>query len=348
MYMGFKSNNINANDDEKIILNNIEKTNNKFNELMISYIVAYKELIKQVLKNQMNPVLEKYAGKNVKLSGSDNKFFYINKFGFSQEYINFAKRPISCASPPIPISPEEFVLFPKGNVLGEDVDCGLEGNNILDNDNNSYSWINNSGNRLQYSEEVWTNRSNSCKDVRLINVNSNNLKNFTSDGAMTKETVCTRLNINPKLVQEIEKLNNQLTTLANYIILDIKKLSNKGKKLSKELEIILHKVKNKRIELFREKKQIENGEFEFGNTFNSNLEELRADTELRVTSNFTRYLILLFLCFFLIGLSIYTLVFNNQSILAQGIIACVCIFAIYNLIVIPIYNLIVMGMNAIF
>ena len=338
MYMEDKLNIIN--NDDKIIINNIEKTNNKFNEIMVSYIIAYKELIQQVLKNLSNPILEKYAGKNVKLLGSDNKFFYINKFGFSQEYINFGKRPISCASPAIPITPEEFVLFPKGNVLGENVDCGLEGNNILDNDNNTYSWINNSGNRLQYSEEVWTNRSNSCKDVRVINVNSNNLKNFNSVGNMKKDTVCTRLNVNPKLVQEIEKLNIELTSLANNIISDINKLSSKGKKLSKELEIILEKVKNKKIELHREKKQIENGEFEFGNTFNSNLEELRADTELRVTSNFTRFLILLLLCFFLIGLSIYTVVFNNQSILAQGIIACVCIFAIYNLII--------MGINAIF
>lgn len=340
MYMEHKSNNINTDDDYKIVLNKIEKTNNEFNELMVRYVAVNREFIRQVLKNQKNPILVKYAGKNVKLLGSDNKIFYINKFGFSQEYINFGKRPISCSSPAIPITPEEFVLFPKGNVLGENVDCGLEGNNILDNDNNSYSWINNSGNRLQYSEEVWTNRSNSCQNVRVINVNSNNLKNFNSDGSMKKETVCTRLNVNPKLVQEIEKLNNELTSLANYIIADIEKLSIKGKKLSEELQIILEKVKNKKIELHREKKQIENGEFEFGNTFNSNLEELRADTELRVTSNFTRFLILLLLCFFLIGLSIYTVLFNNQSILAQGIIACVCIFAIYNLII--------MGINAIF
>ena len=329
--MDDKMNKSNSDYDDKITKGNIEKSSNNFNELMNKYVKLYKLLIEQVLKNQTNPVLEKFAGKNVKLVGSDNKFFYINKFGFSQESTDFAKRPITCASPAIPITPEEFVLFPKGNVLGINVDCGLEGSNILDSDNNSYSWINNAGNRLLYSKEVWSNRSLSCQDVMVKNVNSNNLKNFDSFGDMKKDSVCTRLNIDPKLVQDIEDLNKKLSEIGKNMIIDINKLSEKDGKLSKDLEKTLNQVKNKVSELNRDRMQIQNGDLDFGDKFNPNLEELRRDTGLRVTSNFTRFLVLLVVCFLLVGLTFYTVMYDNQSILAQGIIALVCLFAIYNL-----------------
>ena len=47
MYMEHKSNNINTDDDYKIVLNKIEKTNNEFNELMVRYVAVNREFIRQ-------------------------------------------------------------------------------------------------------------------------------------------------------------------------------------------------------------------------------------------------------------------------------------------------------------
>ena len=68
-----------------VTASNVSKINDEFNQIMIEYIKNYQLLIEQVLKNQSNQLLQKYAGKNVKLQGSENEIFYVT--GGSRESI---------------------------------------------------------------------------------------------------------------------------------------------------------------------------------------------------------------------------------------------------------------------
>lgn len=312
-----------------VTANNVSKLNDEFNQIMIEYIKNYQLLIEQVLKNQSNHILQKYAGKNVKLQGSDNEIFYVNKFGFLQKYKNFGKRPLSCGSEPVEIPPTEFIKFPKGQDMPSGMDCGLEGNNIEDKTTGQFSWINITGERFNYPKDLWDKRSQSCKEAYLKHVNHSNIVGLASSGDLKEDSMCNRLNADPKLLENVQKLNKKLTTLGEELLIDIAKLSVNDIQTQKKLDETRNKIHESLAKLKKENSGLENGDFEISSTFNPNLEELRLDTGLRATSNFTRYLIFLIIAVLLVILTVYTLSSNNNNILAQGIIALVCIYAIY-------------------
>lgn len=312
-----------------VTANNVSKLNDEFNRIMIEYIKNYQLLIEQVLKNQSNPILQKYAGKNVKLQGSDNEIFYVNKFGFLQRYKNFNKRPLSCSEEPIEISPIDFTKLPKGKDMPSGMDCGLEGNNIEDKTNGKYSWINIKGERFDYPKDLWDKRSLSCKEAALKHVNHSNIVGLESTGDLENDSMCNRLNADPKLLENVQKLNKKLTTLGEELLIDISKLSIKDIETQKKISETRNKIHDSLTKLKKENKGLDNGNFEITSKYNPNLEELRIDTGLKATSNFTRYLIFLIIAILLVILTIYTLSSNNNNILAQGIIAFVCIYAIY-------------------
>lgn len=309
--------------------NNVSKLNDEFNSLMVEYIKNYQLLIEQVLQNQSNPILQKYAGKNVKLQGSDNEIFYVNKFGFLQKYKNFGKRPLSCAQEAIEIPANEFIKLPKGQDMPSGVDCGLEGNNVEDKTTGEFSWINITGERFNYPKDLWDKRSLSCKEATLKNVNHSNIVGLVSSGDLKEDSMCNRLNADPKLLENVQKLNKKLTTLGKELLVDIGKLSVKDIQTQSKIDATRNEVSQKLAELKKDNQGLSNGDFQISTQFNPNLEELRMDTSLRATSNFTRYLIFLIIAILLVILTIYTLSSNNNNIIAQAVIALVCIYAIY-------------------
>lgn len=309
--------------------NNVSKLNDEFNRVMIEYIKNYQLLIEQVLQNQSNPILQKYSGKNVKLEGSDNETFYVNNFGFLQKYNNFGKRPLSCAQEAIEISANDFIKLPKGEDMPSGVDCGLEGNNIEDKTTGNYSWINIKGERFNYPTDLWDKRSISCKKALVKPVNHSNIVALESSSNLKEDSMCDRLNADPKLLENVQKLNKKLTTLGEELLVDISKLSVKDIKTQEKINSTRNEISEKLKDLKKDNHGLNNGNFEISSQFNPNLEELRIDTNLRATSNFTRYLVFLIISILLLILTIYTLTSNNNNIIAQGVIALVCIYAIY-------------------
>lgn len=308
--------------------NNISKLSMEFNQLMLEYTKNYQLLIEQVLKNQNNPILQKYAGKNVRIRGNRNEIYYVNKFGYLQKYNNFKNRPISCSEKVIEISPEDFTKLPKAEDMPSGMDCGLEGNNIKDKKTNEFSWINIKGKRFNYPNDLWDKRSESCKKASLKNVNHSNIIGLKSSGNYNEDSMCNRLNADPDLLNNVQKLNKKLTTLGKELLVDIDKLSIKDIQTQIKIDETRNEIHNSLKKLKENDQGISNGEFEITNKFNPNLEQLRFDTSLRATSSFTKYLLFLIIAIILVILTIYTLSGNN-NIVAEAIIAFVCIYAIY-------------------
>tara|TARA_Y100000816_G_scaffold292437_1_gene287693 strand:+ start:5016 stop:6239 length:1224 start_codon:yes stop_codon:yes gene_type:complete len=318
---------------------NISKLNNEFNRIMIEYIKNYQLLIDQVLKNQNNSILQKYAGKNVKLQGSNNEFFYVNKFGFLQKFKNFSKRPLSCSQEPIEIPPSDFIKLPKGEDMPAGVDCGLEGNNIKDKTTGEFSWINITGERFNYPKDIWDKRSISCKQASVKNINHSNIVGLSSSGVLKEDSMCNRLNADPKLLENVQKLNKKLTRLGGELLLNIGKISVKDIQSQIKINNTRREISNKLKELKKENEGLDNGDFKITSKLNPNLEELRLDTGFRLTSNFTKYIIFLLISILLFILTVYTLLGENENIFAQGVIGLVLIYGVY-LFMKYIYNLI--------
>ena len=73
-----------------INMSNITKLEDEFNRLLVSYSKNYKLLIEELIHNESSTILQKYAGKNVKMSG-DKNIYYVNNYGFTHKYGDFSK-----------------------------------------------------------------------------------------------------------------------------------------------------------------------------------------------------------------------------------------------------------------
>lgn len=309
---------------------NVEKTNLEFEELALEYTENYRMLVEQLLHNEKNPILQKYARKNVKLENS-NKYYYINKYGFSQEYVNFGERPLSCSEQAIPITSKDFLKLPKGEDLEPSVECGMEGNNVRDTKNDLYSWIDITGKRFNYPRSVWPDRSESCQQANLINVDNMNLKNSKSYGSYDTNTMCNQYNVEPKLIQNVQILNTRLRNLANELLENIEKLHKSDQPMNDKIAKTQKSVKEKLSTLQTQKKELDKitNETNEDNLDQQNLVALREDTELKVTSNYTKYIVWLSITILLILITIYTVYIDNDSIIAKAIILLVCVYGIY-------------------
>lgn len=319
-----------------INLSNISKLDDEFNRVLVSYSKNYKLLVEELMHNESSKVLQKYAGKNVKLADS-NKIYYVNNYGFTHEYSDFSKKPNSCSSEPIEISPEDFKQLPASGTMPVGMECGIAGYNIEDKTTGEVAWVDIKGQHHSYPKNVWEKRSESCKGVPLKQVNHSNIVALTPVSQMTEESMCNRLNVDPKLLKNVATLNEKLISLAKELLADTERLAVKDVKIRQQLDKIRGNIQKKIGSLEQDKTSFTTGRYDVGNQPNQSLANIREDTDLRVTSNFTRYLLWLVLCIGLIVLSIYSLMSTRQSIISQAVILLVAVIVLYKILV-YIYN----------
>ena len=322
-----------------INLNNITQLEDKFNRVLVDYSKNYKLMIEELMYNETNTILQKYAGKNVKLAGS-SKMFYVNNYGFTHEYSDFSKRPNSCSSEPIEITQEDFNKLPTNWKMPVGMDCGIAGYNIENKTTNENFWVDIRGIHHKYPNNVWENRSESCKSVPLKQVNNSNVVALTPGTPMTEQSMCNRLNIDPKLLKNVETLNKKLISLAKELLIDTEKLTVTDVQQRQQLQKLRSDIQTKIGTLEKDKTNLTTSRYNISNQFSPNLDNIRANSALIVTSNYTRYLIWLILCIGIITLTIYSLISNKQSMVAQGIIVLVALVVLYKILV-PIYHKII-------
>ena len=320
---------------DTITESNIEKSQSQLNQLLLEYSKSYQLLINEMLKNQTNPLLQKYVGKIVTISeGNDDKYYYINNFGFSQVFSPqaWAARPRSCQLDIVPISAAEFIQFPVGPALGVGVDCGLEGNNIADaKTGKPTAWINIRGERYDWSSdnnfETWNTRSQSCKDANLKYIDEANFKGLQSSGS--NPTICNNLNVDPQLLTTIANLKKQIVELGKDMIVDIQKLRVNDAvtqlKINQTREIIKKKIE----ELEKDENDIATGNLDVNDMLNPNLKSLKNDTHLRVVSNYSIYLVWIIIIIILLYLVYGTITGEENSKFVMILIYLIVIYGVY-------------------
>ena len=314
-----------------INLSNVTKLEDEFNRVLVNYTKNYNLLIGELLHNQSSTILQKYAGQNIKLADT-KKIYYVNNYGFTHEYSDFSKKANSCSSEPIEINREDFKKLPNADTMPTGMDCGIAGYNIEDKTTGDMAWIDIRGTSHTYSKNIWENRSETCKGIPVKQVNHSNIVALSPGTSMTEKTMCNRLNVDPKLLRNVAMLNEKLISLAKELLIDTEKLAVTDVELKHQLQKLRSEIQNKIGTLETDKTKLTTGRHDISNKFNPNLENIRRDTELRVTSNFTIYLVWLVLCIGIIALTIYSLLSSNQSIGAQAVILIVAIIVLYKIL----------------
>ena len=131
---------------------------------------------------------------------------------------------------------------------------------------------------------------------------------------------CQQINTDSQLYNEVRDLNNTLKTEANQILEEINTVLSYDISNQQQINLIRNDINIKLDELNYDYAIIESGKYDTIQTYNPNIQRLRTSTELSATSNYTRYLVFLFLLILIIGMIVTTFFTNNSKIAIIGII----------------------------
>ena len=126
-------------------------------------------------------------------------------------------------------------------------------------------------------------------------------------------------------------------TLAKELLVDANNLAVTDIELKYKLDDLKSDISSKISNLENDKTQFKMGKYDIGSKYNSNLASVRDDSQLKLDSNYTKYMLWLVICIGIISLTMYTSVSDDQSITAQVIILAIASIVLYQVLV-YIYN----------
>ena len=320
---------------------NLDKLEEQFNKLLSQYTTQYKLMSEELIQNNSQEVLQKYANNNVKLN---NAYYYINSHGFASPYDQDAwkNRSTSCSNNALEISSSEFNKLLNGQKMGKGQACGVAGFNVENSDNGEKAFVDIRGVRHVYPKEVWDKRNDSCAmNARALSgVEYNSISKGTD---MTDATFCERLNVDPKVLQNLANLNKQLLGLGNQMMKQTELLSGKEDELDKKLQDAQKQLKNKLKQL----QDVQSGGdgFSFDTTFgnsdsvvvgqpadiNRTIEASTRDSQIILRMNYLKYLVGLILVVFLVIFSFKIFGTDKKSVVSIVILLLVILFVLYDL-----------------
>ena len=316
----------------------------EFNKTLAQYTKNYQMLMDELITNNKQPTLLKYAGKNIKYG---NKYYYVNSYGYAHQYDMAAwmGRSNSCSANPLDITLDEFNTLLKGPNMGNGQDCNIAGYNIQNKSNGEHSWVDIKGVRHIYPNDIWENRSASCQSMpRLLDNDAyTNVPILTSmeqlgdqeDSMLTEKSLCNTLNVDPKILRNLAKLNDKLLTLGKELLMDTNTLTAKDAAVKAQLDKFNVNMMKQLNKLQQDKKQFNNSEFNINNVklgrdaYNTNISGVKESSEFKLSSNYLQYISWLLITILLILFIFYTYSSTRQSIITLIILVVVALFLLY-------------------
>jgi len=317
---GFDNDNTNTNVD------NIKNLDTEFNQVLTLYTKNYQLLMQELMNNnKYNAIIQKYGGKNVLYNGDK---YFINKYGFAHKYENeqsWTTRSNSCSSNPITIPADDFNKLIKSVNMGEGQECNVAGFNIQNKSTSEKAWVDIEGRKHIYgSVDMWSTRNKSCfRDPKVLD--DSLYKTIPKYTDMTKSSICNTLNIDPKILDNLSNLNEKLLNLAKKLLVNIEQLKTEDKSIKTNLAQIKNNISSTVNNLQNDKTN-----FDFStNNQNIEVQNKLIDSELRVTSSYTKYIIWCIVCFIVVGLTYYIFISDDVPILVYIVIAILLLYIIY-------------------
>ena len=311
----------------------------QFNKTLAKYTKNYQILMDELITNNKNPALQKYAGKNVK---NGNNYYYVNNFGFTHAYNAdaWSKRHNTCSLAAIDISQNELdQLIPAQN-MGVGQPCNIAGYNVENETSSEHAWVDIKGVKSVYPKDLWKDRSTSCQTVPM-QVSSAAYAAIPTDNSssneLTKKSLCNRLNVDPKILQNLASLNDKLLTLAKELLVDTKNLAVTDVNLKKQLETLNSKMSNHINSLENDKQQFSSTMHNLQNVsltqdeLNTNLTGARESSQFKLSSYYLRYLFWLAITIILFLFTLYHFEADTTSNFAFVVVLIVALLLLYKL-----------------
>jgi hypothetical protein len=324
-------------------LQNIQLKYSEFNQLLAQYTAQYKIMANELIQNNNKEILQKYANSNIKLN---NDFYFVNEYGFAHKY-DATENPTtgtistSCnfAKPPTEITTLEFSQLLAGQKMGLKQSCGIAGYNVENSSNGEKSFIDIKGVKHIYSGEVWNKKHESC-NIDKKSITNDEYKNIPLGTAMTENTFCATINVDPLVLERLLTLNKQLQTLGNTVLTEMNLISTsqQGTNLNNNVNLIRSSITDRLQELNQSQQDILRIGDEYNSTGNigvvtdsSNTIKARTrDTQILVNMNYLKYMIGFILVVFLVIITFYVFSYEISSPLLILLLIILIILVLFN------------------
>lgn len=310
----------------------LKKLEDQFNILLSEYTQQYKLMTDELLHNNSQDVLEKYANNNIKIN---NNYYYVNSYGFASKYDQDAwkNRSVSCSKEPVEISSDDFKKLLNGPPMGKGQGCNVAGFNIRGEDGWT-GWVDVKGVAHHYpNPEVWNNRNESCT-MNAISLTNDEVNGMPKGDDMAQNTFCERLNVDPKILQNLANLNSKLMKLGDQIKNETNKLSSTDKQLNEQLEVSKKNLENTLNKLKNNQSMTDefSNDTYFGNgnaNVNRTLEASARHSQIVLKMMHTKYLIGFFALVVLVIISFTTFDSNRVSTTSIIVLIIAIIYILY-------------------
>ena len=208
----------------------------EFNATLFEYSNTYKLFMDDLLKKSKSlDASKKYLDNNISLD--DNKYSYVNKFGFTHKYLNqesWENKDASCPNTTINIDGSykddlnfNFVASEpqRGPDMGLGQACKIAGQNVKNIETTEIAWVDIKGYKHVYTDSIWKSKLESCGKYNPIQLSEKAYNNIPAGAPMSESTLCSQLNIDSEIWGKLSSLNEKLISLANTIVEDMGKIN---------------------------------------------------------------------------------------------------------------------------
>lgn len=306
--------------------NEVSKLEKEFNKTLAEYTATYKLINEELMLNAaLHKNQEKYFGSIV----TDNKeYVYINDFGFTHKFLNDSIKQLGSNCPKdfkeVDFKKSGIDKLPDSVPMGIGQACKVAGQNIINKQTNEVAWVDIKGVKHIYSEDIWKQKNETCM-LDPIKLDNDLFVNIPSGPPMSKTSNCNRLNVDPKLWQQLYSLNDKLLDLAELMLLEIAKLEIRDVKINKDMQEQKQKLQQYVNNFNNNKKDIHQIQ-QSTHDFTPNREVARR----RLYMNSAKYYTWLIISVILFAIIFYTYSGFGESKTLQVILVIVCLFVLYN------------------
>lgn len=235
----------------------ITKIEDEFNDTLQHYTTLYQELMKDLIqKDKAQQDVQQYFGKVVKTEKGD--YYYVNNYGYKQEYSteSWTANSKTCPSKPISITDDDIEKLPNGYMMDVGQACNVSGKNIKNKDSGEIAWVDIKGVKHPYENNVWQYKKGSC-NMEPVLLESDEYNGVPLGVPMNANTECDRLGLNDNVWDKLVGLNDKLITLSKQLVIEIGKIGIEDGLLKKAAQEKEKKVEQYIKDLEKDKMELD-------------------------------------------------------------------------------------------
>lgn len=307
----------------------VSKLEEEFNTTLASYTATYKLINEELMLNAaLYKEQEKYFGKIV----TNNKnYIYVNDYGITHKFEDDSIKSLANNCPldfkEVDYEQSGINKLPVGKPMGIGQACKVAGKNIMNKDTKEVSWVDIKGIKHPYSSDVWNKKSESCS-IELIELDNDMYVNIPSGSPMSDTSVCTNLNVTPKLWKKLYKLNDRLLFLSELMLEEIAGLEIRDMEVNYDISVQKERLQ-KYINEFNNNKNVID-ELQGNNVMVSANKD---NSTIRLNMEKSKYYTWVILSLIVLSIIFYTYSGFGESKILQLfllIITIVCLYYLYN------------------